>query len=198
MPKAQAVFGPFLNFIFNLYTGFVTGKFKNVGKGCSIRPILNVTHPEKINLGDDVSLGIFCWIGVNTSIKKSAKLSIGNRVHIGAGSMIIAADKIEIGNNIVMSERVTILDHYHDYQNADLPIIDQPIVSKGEIAIEDDCFFGINSVIMGQVRIGKHSVIGANSVVTRDVPAYSVVAGTPAKVIKKYDSRKKQWIKVKE
>lgn len=197
MPKAQEVFGPILNFIFNLYTRFITRKFKSVGKDCSIRPVLNTTNPQNISLGNDVSIGILCWIASNTSLKKSAKLSIGNRVHIGAYAMIIAADEIEIGDNVLMSERVIILDHIHDYSNVEKAVIDQPIISKGKIVIKDDCFVGANAVIMGNVRIGKHAIIGANSVVTRDIPAFSVVAGAPAKVIKQYDFKKKEWVSVR-
>ena len=108
--------------------------------------------------------------------------------------MIIAANSIEIGNNVLMSERVVILDHMHEYTDVKRPVIDQSIVDKGKIVIEDDCFIGANAVIMGDIRVGKHSVVGANSVVTKDVPAFSVVAGIPAKVIKQYNHKKKKWI----
>lgn len=196
MPKAQEVFGPFLNFIFNLYTWFIGRKFGKIGKGCSIRPFINTTHPEYIFLGDDVSIGLLCWIATNTSLskRKPPRLTIGGRVHIGAYSMIIAANKIDIGNNIIISERVTILDHMHSYEEVKVPIIDQPIYSKGPVVIEDDCFIGANSVILGNVKVGKHSVIGANAVVTKDIPPFSVVAGVPAKVIKRYDFKKKRWV----
>lgn len=190
-------FGPWLNFIFNLYTRFITRKFKRVGKNCSIRPILNMTTPQNISLGDDVSMGIFCWLDTNTSINKHPSLIIGNRVHIGAYSMVIAANKVLVGNNVVMSERVTILDHYHGYEDVNKPVIDQPIISKGQIKIDDDCFLGINSVILGSVKIGRHVVIGANSVVTHDVPSYSVAAGSPAKIIKRYDFKKRIWVALK-
>lgn len=196
MSNAPEIFGPFLNFIFDLYTIFMTRKFKSVGKNCSIRPFLNITNPQNISLGNNVSMGIFCWVDTNISINKHPKLTIGNRVHIGAYAIIIAADEIEIGNNIVMSERVIILDHIHDYSDVRKPVIDQPIVMKGKIVIEDECFIGINTVIMGGVHIGKHAVIGANAVVTHDVPPYCVAVGFPAKVIKKYDFKKKQWTAV--
>lgn len=196
MPNAQKVFGPFFNFIFNLYTTFITRKFKSVGKDCSIRPVLNTVHPENIVFGDDVSIGILCWIDTNVSLTKVPKLTIGNRVHIGAYSMIIAANEIEIKNNVLMSERVIILDHMHDYTDVGKPVIDQPIVSKGKVIIDEDCFIGANAVIMGNIHIGKHAVIGANSVVTRDVPPFSVVTGAPAKVIKQYDFKKKKWVTV--
>jgi len=197
MPHAQEVFGPVLNFIFNLYTKLVTREFKNVGENCSIRPVLNTTNPRNISLGNDVSLGIFCWIDTNTSLKQTPSLVIGNRVHIGAYSMIIAADEIQVGDNVLMSERVIILDHIHDYTNIQKAVIDQPIVSKGKIVIENDCFIGANAVIMGNVHIGKHAVIGANSVITKNVPAYSVVVGVPGRLIKKYDFKKKKWLSAK-
>src|SRR3989344_2459360 len=196
MSNAKEVFGPFLNGIFYLYTWFVTRKFKHVGNDCSIRPVLNTTHPENISLGNDVSIGILSWIATNTTLHKEPKLIIGNRVHIGAYAVITAANEIRIGNNVLMSERVTILDHIHDYTDNTKAVIDQPIVSKGKIIIEDDCFTGINSAIIVGVKIGKHVVIGANSVVTHDIPEYSVVAGSPAKIIKRYDKKRKIWIRV--
>lgn len=194
MPTAQSTFGSFLNSLFNLYTAFATRKFAKVGRRCSIRPVLNTSGEEHIYLGNDVSLGIFCWIGTNSSWKKNPRLTIGNRVHIGAHSMIIAADEITVGNNVLMSERVTIVDHIHEYKDVTRAIIDQPITGKGKIVIDDGSFIGINSVITGNVHIGRHSVVGANSVVTRDVPAFSVVVGAPAKIIKQYDGKKKEWV----
>ena len=193
MIKVKKIFNPFLSIIFDVYTKLVTRNFAHIGKGCNIRPILNTSHPENIILGDDNSFGVFCWIGTNETITSQPKLIFGNRVSIGAYSMIIAANQITIGNNVLMSERITILDHYHGYENVDVPIIDQSIKNKGRIEIGDDCFIGINSVIIGNVKIGKHAVIGANSVVTRDVPSFAVVVGAPAKVIKKYDFVAQKW-----
>lgn len=197
MSKTQEVFGPLLNFVFSLHTTFITRKFKHVGKDCSIRPVLNMTNPQNISFGNDVSVGIFCWIATNISLKKDPALTFGNRVHVGAYAMIIAADSIKIGNNVLMSERVIILDHTHDYTDVNKAVIDQPIIARGKVIIEDECFIGANAVILGGVHIGKHAVVGANAVVTRDVPAYSVVAGSPAKVIKQYDFKKKAWIAFK-
>lgn len=195
MSNAQEMFGPFLSSIFNVYTWFVTRKFQHVGNDCNIRPVLNTTNSQNISLGNDVSIGILCWIATNVSLHKEPKLVIGNRVHIGAYAMIIAANEIRIGNNVLLSERVTILDHAHEYRDVTKGVIDQPIVDKGKIEVGDDSFIGINSVIMGGVVIGKHVIVAANSVVTHDVPAYSVVAGAPAKVIKRYDKKQQKWIR---
>ena len=85
-----------------------------------------------------------------------------------------------------LSPNVYITDCDHEYRNVDIPVIDQGIVQKGQkVSIGDDSYVGINAVIVGNVKIGKHCVIGANSVVTKDVPDYCVAVGSPAKVIKK-------------
>lgn len=197
MSNAKEVFSPILFYLFNFYTRIVTRNFGKVGKDISIRPVLNCHGQKNIFLGNDVSLGIFCWIGTNNSLKKNPKLLIGNRVHIGAYSMIIAANEIKIGNNVLMSERVVIVDHLHDYRSPDKPVIDQPIFSEGKINIEDDCFIGAGVAIMGGVTIGRHAVIGANAVVTHNIPPFTVAAGVPAKIIKKYDDLQKKWLNVK-
>lgn len=83
------------------------------------------------------------------------------------------------------SPNVYITDCDHEYRNIDVPVIEQGIVQKGQaVSIGDGSYIGINTVIVGNVKIGKHCVIGANSVVTKDVPDYSVAVGIPARVIK--------------
>ncbi len=193
MKRKTARFGLLLGQIFNIYTFLISNKFGKIGKNCAIRPLLNTNCPKNIFLGNNVNVGMFSWLDTVTEKNKKPKLIIGDNCSIGSYSMIIAANRIEIGKNVLTSARVTILDHIHDYQNIKIPIINQPVAVKGTIIIEDDCFIGINAVILGNLKISKHAVIGANSVVTKDVPAYSVVAGTPAKVIKKYNFKKKKW-----
>lgn len=195
MSKGRDIFKGPLGLLMDIYTIFVGRKFKSIGKDCSFHPLLNINHPECISLGNDVVIGSFSWIGAyGEKDQPAGKLIIGNRVHIGSHSTIIAKNKIKIGNNILMSQRVVILDNIHEYKDIEKAVIDQPISDRGEIIIEDNCFIGVNSVILQKVKIGKHAIIGANSVVTHDVPSYSVVAGSPAKIIKRYDFKKKAWI----
>ena len=100
-----------------------------------------------------------------------------------------------IGNNVLISDRVFISDHIHGYTDVGLPIINQKLEPRGSVRIKEGAFIGINSVIMPGVSIGKNSVVGASSVVTKDVPDYCVVAGNPARVIKKYDLESNKWEK---
>jgi len=83
----------------------------------------------------------------------------------------------------------------HEYKDITIPIKEQPIINAGKVIIGEHSWIGENVCIIG-AKIGKHCVIGANSVVTKDIPDYSVAVGVPAKVIKKYSFEKNEWEKV--
>lgn len=72
------------------------------------------------------------------------------------------------------------------------------MISKGPVIIEDDCWLGFNCEVLSGVHIGKHSIVAARAVVTKDIPPYSIVAGNPARVIKQYNFETKLWEKIKK
>ena len=112
-------------------------------------------------------------------------MKIGNSSEIGERCRISIANSLEIGKKVLLSPNVYITDCDHEYRDVDVPVIDQGIVNKGQrVYIGDGSYIGINVVIVGNVKIGKHCVIGANSVVTKDVPDNCVAVGTPARIIK--------------
>lgn len=111
---------------------------------------------------------------------------IGQGSEIGERCRISIANSLNMGEKVLLSPNVYITDCDHEYRNLEAPVIDQGIVQKGQtVSIGDGSYIGINAVIVGNVKIGKHCVIGANSVVTKDVPDYCVAVGSPARVIKK-------------
>ncbi len=119
---------------------------------------------------------------------------IGNHTRIGLHNTIIGP--VYIGNDVNIAQNVTISGLNHNYTNPDLTISSQGI-STASIHIDNDVWIGANAVLLAGITIGSHSVIAAGSVVTHDVPSYSVAAGNPAHIIKHYDSELKQWIKTK-
>ncbi|MPM92947.1 2,3,4,5-tetrahydropyridine-2,6-dicarboxylate N-acetyltransferase [bioreactor metagenome] len=95
-----------------------------------------------------------------------------------------------------MAPFVFITDHDHGFSDINKNLHQQALTENGQTIIENNVFLGTKSSILKNVRIGEHSVIGANSVVTKNVPPFSIVSGNPAKIIKKYDFQKKKWVKI--
>lgn len=172
-----------------------------VGKGASIRYArylsvgkdfilednaeLNCMARQKIILGDRVTIGKNAIVRpVNLyGSEIGVGLKIGNNSSIGPYSYIGCSGLIEIGNNVIMSPRVSIYAENHLFNDKDVLIMKQG-VKREFVKIEDNCWIAANSVILSGVTIGQGSVVAAGSVVTKDVPPGSVVAGVPAKVIK--------------
>ena len=115
---------------------------------------------------------------------------------------IAATKKVEIGNNVLIASKVFISDICHgDYtdkcpSSPEIPPVDRPLSAK-PVVIHDNVWIGELVSILPGVEIGKGSIVGANSVVTKSIPAYCMVAGNPAKIIKRYDFEKKMWVKIK-
>jgi acetyltransferase-like isoleucine patch superfamily enzyme len=112
------------------------------------------------------------------------------RISIGAGSllnldvMVAAVERVEIGEHCMLANGCLITDGNHRFDDPDKPVPWQGFTSKGPTVLEDNVWLGANVVVTSGVRIGRRSVIGANSVVTEDVAPFSIAAGAPAKVLK--------------
>ena len=172
-----------------------------IGKGVSIRYAkyleagtdliiedyaeVNCLSSKKIILGNRVSIGKFAIIRPSNSYggEIGEGLKIGSNSNIGPYSYIGCSGYIEIGDNVMISPRVSIYAENHVFNSTAIPMKQQG-VNKQFVIIGDDCWIAANSIILAGVTIGKGSVVAAGSVVTKDVPPYSVVAGVPAEIIK--------------
>lgn len=123
-----------------------------------------------------------------------ATLVLGDYVSIGRHTIIGCSNKITIEDNVTIAPHVHLTDRNHEYKDIDTPICNQPAVSPGPILIKSDSWIGFGAQIMPGVTIGKHCVIGAGSVVTKDIPDYCIAAGIPAKVIKQYSFAEGKWV----
>ena len=99
---------------------------------------------------------------------------------------------------MLFAGHVHITDHSHGYEDIEQPIAPQRLISKGPVIIEDDCWLSFSCEILSGVHIGKHCIVAARAVVTKDVPAYSIVAGNPARIVKQYNFETKKWEKIKK
>lgn len=163
-----------------------------------VHPSCDVRNEERIWMGEDVRVLSNVWLDIACdNPHRGYMIQIGKGTSIGRGSLISAANSIIIGDNVLIAPNVFISDTSHRYEDINEPIIAQGITTiTDSITIDDDSWIGTNVVINGDLRIGKHCVIGANSFVNKSIPDYSVAVGNPAKVIKTYDFNKERWVKV--
>ena len=154
------------------------GKNVYIGKNCALKGKSNIA------LEDGVTVRPYAQIWSGGAVR------IGKGSEIGERCRISIANSLEIGEKVLLSPNVYITDCDHEYRNIEVPVIDQGIVQKGQkVSIGEGSYIGINAVIVGNVKIGKHCVIGANSVVTKDVSDYCVAVGSPARVIRTIEKK---------
>ncbi|MBC8053224.1 MAG: acyltransferase [Sphingobacteriaceae bacterium] len=160
------------------------------GKGSTIhsRTRIDVLPFNNFELGDYSTIEDFSTInnGVGDVI-------IGKKSIVGIGNVIIGP--VKIGDNVMLAQNIVVSGLNHGYEDINIPPKDQKVSTK-PITISDNVWIGANCVITAGISIGKHSVIGAGSVVTKDIPEYVVAVGNPARIIKKYNSDTFTWDKI--
>ncbi len=174
--------------------------FGHYGRNVHIQSGVRIVRPRFISIGDNVTIGKGTDIYVHPIDSNLEKyiIRIGNNVHIGRNNIIGARKSIVLEDNVLLGPYVLIGDHSHHYENIEVPIKIQEATEGGEVRIGQDCWIGAFVFVMSNVKIGMHSIIGAHSVVNRDIPPYSVAVGVPAKVIKQYHFELKRWVRINE
>lgn len=175
-------------------------RFKTFGKSWIESPVGKIKNPQYISIGDEVCLEPHVTIEAADYYavcdqRVTPSMEIGDGTHIRSYATFYCSNSIKIGRNVLIGQYAMFTDLTHRYEDLDKAVKVQPITDNGWIVVEDDCFIGHGAMILPNVRIGKHSVVGAGAVVRTNVPAFSVVAGNPAKVIRRYDPVSKKWEK---
>lgn len=168
-------------------------RFRAFGKGTSVVFPAGIEAPSNIMLGDHVYVGHQSYLAaVPLTGARECLLQIGDGTSIGRFNHIFATQRVVLGTHVLTANGVYISDNLHGYQDVTTPILRQPIRQNGVVEIGDGSWIGHNACILG-VRIGRHCVVGANAVVTRDLPDYSVAVGAPAIIIRRYDPDTGTW-----
>lgn len=148
--------------------------------------VLEALRDGRLTIGEGTLLEPGCWL---TMHPETARIEIGAGCFLNMGVMIAAGDHVAIGDHTMIGNGTFIGDSAHRYDDPDLPITWQGFTSKGPTRIGANCWIGVHTVVTSGVTIGDRVVIGANSVVTADVPDGVIAAGVPARVIREIDFR---------
>ncbi len=175
-------------------------KYGSFGKNSFIHPRgITVWNPSHIYIWENVNIWKHSSLYVSCEFKwekYNPKVIFWNNICIGNFFFLSCIDSIIIWNNVLFSDHVFISDHIHSYENINEWVLNQWLTKKGTVEIKDWVFVWINAIIHPWVTIWRNSVVWAGAVVLHDVPDYCVVAWNPAKIIKKYNSKEKKWVKV--
>ncbi len=178
----------------NIFTFLFSKSFKKFGKKVYFIDPDIIEGEKYISLDDNVSFGSKTWLSALNYRDENPEILIKKGTIIGRFAHIIAINEIVIDENVLISDKVYISDNLHQYKDTNTPIIEQEILFKDKVYIGKNSWIGENVSIIG-VTIGQHCVIGANSVVTTNIPDYCIAVGVPAKVIKRYTFNDNKWIK---
>lgn len=157
---------------------------------------LRLKNVQNIFIKENIIINKYVFlITVPSGETSNPKIIIDDGSIIGHFNHIAAVNNVYIGKNVLTADKVFISDHNHNYENINIPIINQGTYTKGIVTIGDGSWIGENVCIIS-ASIGKNCVIAANSVVSGTFPDYSIVAGVPGRVIKRFNLETGKWEKV--
>jgi acetyltransferase-like isoleucine patch superfamily enzyme len=191
------------NVVIKLYSKWVskTYPFACQGPNLSIHYGSDVSrsHAHRINLGASVVVHKDVTLRVQVPLENQgdAVLVIGDGCVFEPRAIISAKNYIELGRDVVLGPAVLIQDHSHAYKDVTLTIRQQGATEGGKIRIGEGCWIGDGSVIhcdQGELTLGPNCLVAPNSLVNRSFPAYSLIAGNPAHVVKQFDPVKGVWV----
>ena len=164
--------------------------FAKIGTNCNVLTVPFIEGASHIEIGNDLYCGqdvrIEAWSKYGEQ-SFDPKIVLGNNIILTDRCYISCIDRVEIKDGVLLGRDVFITDNSHgdsSSQMLNIPPIRRPLSTKGPVIIEKNVWIGRQTTVLSGVTIGEGSIIGANSVVNKDIPAYCVAAGNPAKVIK--------------
>lgn len=160
-------------FIFKVFNR----KFK-YGRNVKVDPRAFIARGGPVNLGDNVVIRAGAML-----LPSGGSISIGQGSSVNHYSVINGYGGVRIGENVLIAAMVSIFSSKHNFEDRNIAITKQGMSTKGGVTIEDDVWIGTQCTILDGVTIGKGCVVAAGTVVTKNVPSFSIIAGVPAKII---------------
>lgn len=185
-----------INFFRGAGTSILASYFKrrNVARTAFIDKSVHVLGWRSVVIGEDTILSQGCWLNVNHRNEHQDKIKIGKRSYIGRDNFFTSGALIELKDYAMTSVFCSFIGSSHYFSDPFRPYIWSGVLDDAEITLGVNCQLGAGVTIVGNVKIGHGCIIGANTLVNKNVPPFSVVVGNPGRVIKRYDVETKTWI----
>ena len=188
MPYLRTAFEWMARLIVAAYRLIWQGSFASWGSGSRLGWGAKLVGQRLIEVGHRVVICDHVWLNAKDDRGTGEPtLKIGDDTYIGRFGQVHAWRSVTIGNNVLIADRVFISDCEHVYANTTAPIRYQGEIFRGAVQLRNGCWIGIGAVILPGVTIGQNAIVGANAVVTGDVPDHAVVGGIPARILKRLD-----------
>jgi len=172
----------------------------HAGRGVSLGENVRLHGARHIQIGADAVIGHHVTLRALTRYPWTDPpqtftpvLRLGRGCFVSNFTHISCVRRIEIGAEVMIADHCFISDSQHGHRDPGLSVMRQPLETPGEVHIGDGAWLGAGVCVFGNIRIGCNSVVGANAVVTRDLPDRCVAAGVPARVIRRYDPQSGVW-----
>lgn len=165
----------------------VAGAFAGFGARSTLELPVRLGGERRMSIGDDVFVGAGSWLQVlDRARSDGVALSIGGGTSIAGGCVLSAALSVVLERRVLLARNVYISDHVHGFEDTSRAVLDQGITRVAAVRVCEGAWLGENVVVCPGVTIGRGAVIGANAVVTADVPEHAVAVGAPARVIRSF------------
>ena len=188
------------NFIFSLYCkirGLIKRfLFLKIGANSFISYNVQILGVKNILIGSNTTIGDNTLITINERDDDKLKLVIGDNVYIGRDNFFTVGGNMKIGNYCIFGNKCSFISSNHNFSNPLIPYALSGATCINEIEIGVNCWLGHNVSVIGSVKIGHGSIIGANSVVLKNLPPFCIAVGNPAKIIKIFNFNSNMWEKV--
>ncbi|WCF05654.1 glycosyltransferase [Paenibacillus thiaminolyticus] len=175
-----------------------TSTFYSYGENSYLEVGGQFYYPEEISIGRDVSIRGNYWLNIiSPGVGQKPKIIIGDGCQCDEGLIISALNRIELEKGVIIGHRVFISDTDHEYRQTGKPVAAQGLIeARGEVFIGERVRIGTGTVIVGNIRIGRDSIVQPGSVVKHDVPEQCVVGGAPARIMQIYEPALDKWVDV--
>jgi acetyltransferase-like isoleucine patch superfamily enzyme len=169
--------------VFSVLAG---GAFASFGRHSVLQPPVRLDGEWRIAIGSDVYVGAGSWLQVIDGDGDAVALELGDGTSIQGGCILSAVSGVRLGRKVLLARHVYVSDHTHAFDDTTRAVVEQGVDRVAPVEICDGAWIGENVVVCPGVRIGRGAVVGANAVVTSDVPDHSVAVGAPARVVRTF------------